>query len=210
MPLNQNDVLRITLAGTYQSQLWNHVWHYRVVDGTGGNGTEFAAEAFWIAKKTAYRSLFVGAPSLTMLEVVAERLAGDKEFSVFPIPLAEQQGTRTGVTGEAMPSFVAAGVKFNVANRLTRPGSKRVPGQFETDVVQNVLTATYRDLVQDWADEMLSGFTWLVQLDTVSVEPGVYGAVLGDRVNPVFNPFTGAQVNSNVTSQVSRKLGRGR
>lgn len=139
-----------------------------------------------------------------------EEVGGTLEFGEYPIPIGERQGERTASSQyEWLPGTLAGGFRQTVATRLTRPGQKRFPFLQRGDVAGNILNGTYLALLEDVAGAFCSPSTLgapalaVVMQPIVVHEPGVRDPVR--HVQDVASWL----VNTNATSQVSRKLGHG-
>lgn len=168
------------------------------------------AAAWWDTVKDAWRALNASNDgSATFDSVVLEENVPEGILGEYPIPDAEREGTRTGVTTTFLPSFVACGVRLTVDTRATRPGQMRLPFLTEQDVALNAIVGSYLSLAADVA-------AFYVGQQQLSVIPENY--VWDNQVWSVANPpiypavsqaITGYAVNPYVTTQNSRKLGRG-
>jgi len=204
--------IKVAFRYTYLGQKCENVQSY-ICQGIAFSTASMdqVLEALWNDYKVRLRAL------MTDFEVDAHwdsllgvEIGGGLQFAEFGIPTAEQAGTRptTGL-GEPLNSFSAGGFRQTVGTRVTRPGQKRFPFLFEGDVVRNAINAGY-----------LSGLT---DVATAFCSPSALGApVVGGALQPIIvheptvkhptravQDVTGFIVNPNITSQVSRKLGRG-
>lgn len=187
-----------------------NVFQYSVVvpsEGTDGNQL---AEAWWNHVKGVYRALISLGMTDYFRSVVAKDLSDTTGlFGEYGIPVGERGGTRTGVVqGEPVPAFNAVGIRLNVASRVTRPGQKRLSGLIEDDLYGQAVGATFLGLAAAWADVLTNDLVLgapaaLVTLRPAVVRRDITGAVTASQ------PVTGYFINPNVTSQVSRKIGRG-
>ena len=187
-----------------------NVFQYSVVVASEGTDGNQLAEAWWNHVKTVYRALITNGIPDYFRSVVAKDLSDPLGlFGEYGIPVGERGGTRTGGDGgEPVPAFNAVGVRLNVASRVTRPGQKRLSGLIERDLYGQAVHGDYMALASAWADVITNDFVLgapaaLVTLRPAVVRRDITGAVVADQ------PVTGYFVNPNVTSQVSRKLGRG-
>lgn len=151
----------------------------------------------------------------TNTDLITFNLGDPLDFHTFD--LASQAGFRTGINS---PSFVAAGMRFPTLSRLVRSGQKRFAGLTENDYVDGVLDATAQALVEAIGDALIGN--WLATSDSHvvcnyaiinrvcdEVDP-VTGKCLQYRLpeppeTPVFYIPNARQLNTAVTSQVSRK-----
>lgn len=210
MAIGAGSLLEIKLAGAVFGQQWMNVWTYRVVGELGSPSPANWGNAWWNALKAAYRPLIASVHGAAFLTVsVREMDDPDGEYGVFPVPVGENAGTATTGAGGVVPPFVAAGIRYTVSTRLTRPGQKRIPGQDEAVMNGNTWETAYATV--------LNTFGAASSIALVLGSPA-----LGSEIKPVVvkkdpvtglpvahQDITGYLVNSYVTSQVSRKMGRG-
>jgi hypothetical protein len=136
-----------------------------------------------------------------------DSLTGD--YGEFAIPGADAAGTRAPSTpGDALTPFVALGVRLGVATRVTRPGQKRFAGFCEADIqgpqfTSSVTTAANLLMALMRADMTLGAPAALTTLDPVIVRKDLTGLPV------VSQPITSHIVNLYVTTQNTRKFGRG-
>ena len=212
MPFLPNDEIRVAFRYTYLGQKCENVQTYLV----GGVSSvlftmDQVLEGLWNDYKARFRAL--GSTSTvvnTFDSLLGQQVGGALQFAEFAIPTAEKAGTRAaGDDGEWLNSFSAVGVRQTVGTRATRPGQKRFPFLREGDVVGNAIVAgslvAFNALGGAFSQVSVLGAPALgmaLQPQVVH-EPG-----LRDPVRKV-QPVIGWVTNGNVTSQVSRKLGRG-
>ncbi len=167
--------------------------------------------ALWNDYKDRLRALTMDDTSIaTWDSLLGTEVGGGLAFAEFPVPPGEQAGTRVIVgLGDAVNSFTAGGFRQTVGTRVTRPGQKRFPFLVESDLVRQALQNPYIPLLTDVA--------------TAFCNPSALGApVVGGVLQPIIvhepttlhptravQNVTGFVVNTNATSQISRKLGRG-
>lgn len=212
MALSTGSIIRATVNMTLLQQRVANVFDFRITAFAPQTTAAQIAEGLWQDVKTTYRALAGDVLPSTFDSVQVEELfdpAG--AFGEYPIPAGERTGTRTFAQAtQYAPSFNAVGVKFTVGSRLTRPGQKRVPFLTELDTVSNAVDPAFLALVNAWALNVSSGIVLPIpalgtslQMVIVGVTPT--GALDSQRVQDV----TGFVINPNVSSQVSRKAGRG-
>lgn len=204
--------LKITIRGLFNNQRMEVIQWY-----TAGGAAFLTAdavsvgEAYWNDIKADWRASHVNNSIDRTLSILVSEPGSTGAFGEFSVPTLEQQGTRSiSGLGGFLPTFVAAGFRETVATRTTRPGQKRMWGLMENDVGDN--------------SEMLSGYTTLLAaLALKFTENIVLGAPVAtgvlvpivcrvDRTTGAVTAqqdITGVVLNPNVTSQVSRKVGRG-
>lgn len=151
----------------------------------------------------------------TNIELVTFSLGDSQDFHTQAIADA---GLRVVI--DASPSFVAAGVRFPTRDRDVHAGQKRFAGLVEADIQTGVIIAATLVLVQDIADALL--LPWLASSDSHQVANYVIIKRVCDEVDPVsgdclqyrlpkdaetpvyYQPNSSV-LNSDATSQVSRK-----
>jgi hypothetical protein len=203
--------LKIIIRGSFGGTLFENVQWYRptgaaflTADAVG------VAEAYWNDIKTVWRALQVTSGGFLTQSVFVSEPGATGAFGEFSIPVGEQQGARSATgLGDFMPAFVAFGVRLSVATRTTRPGQKRFIGVMEGDATQEVLGAPVTTLLNNLAAKFSSTITLGAPVATGTLDPIIVridratGALLTQQ------DVTGHLVNPRVTSQVSRKFGRG-
>ena len=202
---------QIAIRGQFIGQAWQVSQYYDFANifGTTITASE-AGEAYWDNVSGPIRALFVTTPNLTVNSIFIRELAAGGEYGEYAIPIAEQQGVRSAEgMGEFLPSFAAFGFRLAVATRTTRPGQKRFPGVMEGDNSSGVLSQAARDLVAAVAVKFVETLTMNPPAAFVTMQPRIV------RLNPstgtvvASQPVAGALVNPNVTTQNTRKMGRG-
>lgn len=205
------DFLKITLRYTFMNQKCQtgSIWapENRMVDTITA---AHVGEAWWNHVKTSWRALIVNYGSFTFDSVIVEELGGNSNFGEYAIPPAEQLGTRApGTLGEWLPSYCAVGVRLAVGTRVTRPGQKRFPGLTEGDNSNGTITAAFQTLVGAVA-AVYSGSATLGAPALAEVIHPVVATFAPQNPVPVASQrVIGYLVNPVITSQVSRKIGRG-
>lgn len=114
-------------------------------------------------------------------------------------------GTRSG---DAMPSFVAHGLQLTRGNKNTRNGSRRIPGVMEGDITDgnNPPTPVQNGLMSAF----MSDFSYVEGANNFLARPVILGRDQLGRIEPTrYSPVTGVTYK-RVTTQNSRKKGRGR
>lgn len=203
--------MRVILRYTYLSQKCENVQFYRL------NGAAFATatvsgvlEAYWNDIKTAVRAVFSSSSAVNTLDsVLGDEVGGLGGFAEFAIPPAERVGTRAaGDDGEWLNSFTAVGCRLSVGTRATRPGQKRFPALREGDVVGNSFAGSLLLLYDPLFLKYSSPITLGAPVATGVMIPEV-GKSVPSGFPSVFQDVTGHTINPDVTSQTSRKKGRG-
>jgi len=206
------DIVKIGLRYIYLGQRCQTERTYR-----GEGATYYAAdptqvgEAWWNDVKAAWRGLANSSFGPVFESVYVEEVGGALSYGEYSIPSAERTGTRApGTLGDALPSYVACGVRLSVATRLTRPGQMRLPFVCDDDTQANALKAGYLALAATLAAKYSSVITLGAPVALATLAPLVVKytqtvppAVAADQ------EIVGYVLNGNVTSQVSRRPGHG-
>lgn len=175
-----------------------------------GSTPEQLGEAYWNHVKAAWRALVPAGASNTFQSVLIEEVGGILSFGEFAIPTLEKSGTRSNQAGDESPSFVNVGIRYTVATRLTRPGQMRIPFLYEADTLQNSVQSGFLTLCNALADVYDTDMTLGVPVATAVLRMQVTRQP--DPKNPAtwtYQPVVGHVTNGLVTSQISRKAGRG-
>lgn len=210
MPIVGGSLVRVHMVMRTFGQTAMNVWDYEV----GGIETEVnagdLAESWWNHTKGAYRALaqtFIADSFISVRVTELENVYG--AAGEYAVPVGERAGTRTNQTiGDGLPPFNAAGVRLTVGSRLTRPGQKRIPFVLEGDQLDGALQSTFTTLVTNLMDVMTVSMTLGAPAALTVLTPIIVGQEASGAVR-AFQPITGYAVNPSVTSQVSRKIGRG-
>lgn len=168
-------------------------------------------EAFWNDIKTDWRALHVGYANDRTTSIFVSEPGITGAYGEFAVPTGEQLGTRTAPgSGSYLPTFVAAGFRETVATRVTRPGQKRVWGLFEGDVDDDgAMAAGYTALLNTFAAHLTAPIILGVPVATGVLQPIVARIDVADGSVIAQQDVVGYLTNPYVTSQVSRKVGRG-
>lgn len=211
MAITEGTKLRVSLVGAWYDQLVMNVWTYQVGGTFSGISAGAVAEAWWNHVKDEYRAMVASGYGNAFERVIVADMdnpAGD--YGDFSIPTAERVGTRSAGSAQGMPPYAAAGVRLSVATRVTRPGQKRFGWLLETDAAGPGLDPVFAGLVADVMDAATVGVTLGAPALGMDLDPIVV------RLDPVTGlpvaaqSVTGYAINTNTTSQVSRKIGKGR
>lgn len=203
---------RVTVAVNYAlaGQQFMNVYNYIVLELVGTPTAGDYAQAWWNHVKTNYRALcsaYFG-DAFTSVRVTETGNSTTGEYGEYAVPVGERAGTRSYSSGEALPTFVAAGVRLIVATRSTRPGQKRFPFLMEADVNGAGLQSGYSTILATLMGTLTANMTLGAPAAGVVLVPSVVG-LNADGTIRTSQVVTGYSINSNVTSQVSRKIGRG-
>lgn len=210
MSIQLGALLEISLSGEVFSNMVANVWQYEVTNTMVSITAEQVAEAWWNHVKTNYRAVPTSTYTGIFRKVLVRELnAPTGAYGTYGIPLAERTGTRSpGSSSDILPLFNAVGVRLNVGSRATRPGQKRFAGLNEDDQTSGGLTTAVVSAVNTLMTQMIASMTLGAPAATMVLKPvvvrkDVTGTVVAHQA------ITSFSVNTNVTSQVSRKLGRG-
>lgn len=210
MAITEDSVLQISVSGQANGQTVMNVWHFLVTGTFTGISGGAVANAFWQAVKTTYRGIAPAGYSLAFQKVFVEDISvSDGDYGEYAIPTGEQPGSRDTGAAEGLPTFNAVGVKLVVGSRVTRPGQKRFGYMTEVDSVSGTVSSTLVTAVNNLMNTMVGGLT----LGSPALGMDLLCVVV--RKDPATGLPTATQevlswlVNPSVTSQVSRKLGRG-
>jgi len=204
------DLAEVVLIQNTQNQQTLNVWQYQVVAHTGTwDGAQFA-QAWWDEFKAVYRALAAVAFGTPFQSVrVTELNDAIGEYGEYGIPEAEQAGTRANPTAnQGLPNFNAVGVRLTVPTRTTRPGQKRFAYLLEEDNASGVLQSGMTALIQTAMNKLILENVMSFESQDITVQPIVTrknaaGAVIASQF------ITGYLINPQITSQNSRKVGRG-
>lgn len=208
MAIYADDKLEIVVNMVSLSQQTLNVWQYNVGGWPGTVSLVQGLEGYWNHVKAAYRGIIPAALGNVFVSLKGRKLndpAGD--YAEFDIPTAERAGTRSA-SSDALPPFNAAGVRLVVGTRATRPGQKRFPGVMEGDNVAGVLGVTYTTPLITLMNLMVAEMTLgapaaLVVLEPIVTRKDALGNVTASQ------PVTGYLINPQISSQNTRKVGRG-
>jgi len=210
MALDTGDLIEVTLNSVVGSNRLMSVWSYYVDSSFPDVGAADVAEAWWNHTKTQYRAMLYATAGWIYSSVVVRELNNPTgELAEWNIPVGEQQGTRAAPAApEFLPIFNATGVRLTVGTRTTRPGQKRIYGLTESDNESGVASAGWLALVETLIANLDGSITLGAPALAMEIIPSVFrkdatGAVTAHQ------PIVGHINNRNITSQVSRRLGRG-
>lgn len=210
MAITEGTKLRISLYATFHGQQCMNVWYYNVTGTFTGISAGAVGNAWWQRVKTDYRALvdvaFSNVFEKVLVTDVSEALG---EYGEYSIPTGERVGTRSVASASGMPPFVAAGARLSVATRVTRPGQKRFAWVLEQDTSGPSVSTTYIDLANAVLAKAAVAGTLGVPALGMDLQPIVARVDPTTRVVTAWQPITGYTVSPTLTSQVSRKMGRG-
>lgn len=210
MAIGVNSLLEVSLSMQFYGQQVMNVWQYEVDTWPAAVGAVAVGEAWWAHVQTAYRAAMVTSGARIFDSVIVRELNNPTgELAEYSIPSASSDGTRAaGTLGSFLASFNAVGVRLTVGTRATRSGQKRFVGLTEGDVAGNDVSATFIGLIDTLMDIMVVNLTLgapaaLTVLAPVVCRKDTTGAVIASQ------PVLGHVINPYVTTQNSRKYGRG-
>lgn len=209
MALNANDLIEISLNMNVMAQTMNLVWQYEIDTIPPSVNAVQLAEGWWNHVKAATRGLAFSSFGNVFRTVRLRQLnnaLGD--YAEYDVPIAEQAGSRSATTSDQMPPYVAVGVRLVVGTRVTRPGQKRIPFVLEGDNVAGVLGSALQTVVQTYMNTMQVPMTLGAPAATVGLIP-IVTRKDGSGTVTAWQPITGYLINANLTTQNSRKFGRG-
>lgn len=208
MALVEGDIVMITMNGTLFGERCSNVWFYECTDNTGNANLLQVAQEFRALVWQAWIDLT--SEDYKRVNVKIDNLTNGLDFADLPVA---GDGL---VLSPACSSAVAGGFTLSVSTRLTRPGSKRMAGIPEVTVADNLWTP-------EQADMNILTSAMLNELDLDNLNPAV-----ACMMNPIvvgrfpithedagkidisrFQSITGIHVSATVTTQTSRRPGRG-
>ena len=210
MAIGAGSLLEVTLVQAFlgNAQVLN-VFQYAV---GGSFGTVSAAnwgEAWWNHVKTPMRAICSANASPFRAVRVREMEDPVGAYGEFGIPTGEWAGTRTPPAGDWLPMFVGAGVRLSVATRVTRPGQKRFSYLTEADCDGTLLLTAYSTLLNTLMTTLAANMVLGAPALAAELQPVVVRKDPTTGLPTASQPVTGYIISNNVTSQVSRKAGRG-
>lgn len=210
MAITVGALLEVSIGGEANNNAVFNVWQYEVTTSFPAITAENVAEAWWQHVKAVYRGIAATNYSGLFRQVMVRELnAPTGAFGSWAIPSAEWAGTRSpGSAAEFLPTFNAAGVRLNVGTRVTRPGQKRFCGLVESDNNSGSLTAGVLTAIDNAMVVMIASMTLGAPAATMVLRP-VVTRKDATGVVTAHQPIGSYSTNNLVTSQVSRKPGRG-
>lgn len=209
-PLANGSIIEISVIGLALDQTVMNVFQYEAGSVLSGTTATQLGEAYWNHVKTTYRGLCPTVFSGYFRTIkVAELNDPAGAYGEYTVPTGERGGTRNpGGANTPLPAFAAVGMRLAVATRTTRPGQKRFPFVTEEDNDYGQLTPGIIAAANALGAVLTTTITLgapsaLTTLKPVIVRKDAAGAVTAQQ------DVTGFIVNPFVTSQVSRKPGRG-
>jgi len=168
-------------------------------------------EAWWNDVKDLWRAMVADQPTVFRFDsVIVEELDGSLGLGEVAIPTGERDGTRDLDEGDTiMPSYCAVGMRLTVPTRLTRPGQKRIPGVYESDVLGNDLSATVLGLVEDLSRVYDTTITLGAPVALGTLTPKIVHFPTVEHPTETEQDVAGHVINAKITTQVSRRFGHG-
>lgn len=204
MPWNTGDIVRFNVAMTTVQQTARNIYYYRIEAAINSITGNELAEAFFNFQDTVIMNAL--SQTVTLNSVQVDNVTDGLSFGEFAA-----SGFTGAITGEAMGPFIAYGYTLLRTNKLTRNGFKRFPGVVEDAQNNGAIQSSwvnYNRLLtietQLAATLNLSGAS-----GQVDVAPVIYGDVNANRPSPVWQYVSEAALSPRLTTQSSRKVGRG-
>lgn len=212
--MNPGDIIEMTLKYRYNGNEFRNVFHYTWDFISPPVTLLEATQEFFEAMCTVLQAVVVG--GTTVYGASALNITDD--ISVADYAPASPYVT-SGRTGEASSMFVALGITLLRTDRSTKQGAKRFGPLSESDVTAGVISSGLLTSAET-AVAVLTDPILVVGLGgSGNLTPVIYGEALPERPSKrggmlpprpaSANPIVGAVVNTQATSQVSRKPGRG-
>lgn len=211
MAITEGNLLEVAVKQTaFQQQILN-TWTYQVTGTFSGISAGAVANAYWQAVKATYRGVIADQYN-PYFSAVSVRVLDDPlgDYGEYSVPTGERAGTRSAGTGDLAPVFLATGVRLTVDTRVTKPGQKRFGGLMEGDLTNGVVSGSVVAAI----DALMT----VAAIGTLTLGSPALGMDLLPvvvRRNPTTGlptasqAITGYLVNIQVTSQNTRKIGRG-
>jgi len=210
MAITEGTLLEVTLDGLFGTTQVMNVWQFEVGGTFSGITAGSVANAWWQHMKSSYRALVSDGSGPAFTRVKVRDLSDPTgDYGEYAVPTNEQAGTRSTAGSEFLPFFNAAGARLTVGTRVTRPGQKRFPWLVETDSQSGVLTATPTTLVNNILDAAIPTLTLGAPALGMDLNSIVVRKDPATGEVTAYQPVTGWAINPYVTSQVSRKRGKG-
>lgn len=210
MAIGAGSLIEIISGGVIQGQNWMNVFTY-VVDGEIGSPTAANyGEAWWNHVKTTYRALITSAHTTAFQYVKVremDELTG--EYGEYAVPTGEQAGTGPTSSTTYLPLFNAAAIRLTVGTRVTRPGQKRIPGQRGEDISSIQWVSSYITKLDAFGAVIAASASLGAPAAGTQIDPVVVKRDPSTGLPITYQAVTGWLTNPYVSSQVSRKFGKG-
>ena len=193
------DIIQFVLDAKQFEQDVKNVFHYVVTIATGLINLIDAIDDFITVVVTPV--IAASGDTVTFELVRARNLTDPDEFAQVVV---QDNGARVG---DQLPSFNAAGFLFTPESAATRPGGKRFAGVREADQNGGTLTAGGLAI---WAELEAPLIAALGAGEDWNLSPIILGRAVGGGYELDRYAFIDiATAKEDLTSQTSRKLGRG-
>lgn len=202
MPL-LGDVLQLVFEQKLLGQVIRNVFGYVVSVADPAATIEDVADRCIIEIGDVY--ITAQSPSVSNVQIAVKNLDDATEF-------IEKAWTGVGLNSDGtpvLPSYVAGGFKFLRGDTDTRNGSKRLAGMSEESVVNNDWVIF--DSVTVIAIEDAFEATIFITPSTMEIQPIIIGRdpITGLPDTGRISPIIEVQAQEGITTQNSRKAGRG-
>lgn len=198
------DIVEIVDRQTTNPDLALNVYHYRVESGILTISPATIAQFWWNDCKTVIKNLQTN--DLLHIRVTCKNLENPADYGEYLIPVGEQPGTNS--SGDTQARQAAIGITFRGETVLTRPGGKRIAGIPEAASADwGSLVPSFITAAVDYGDHMIAQLNSLTP--AFVLVPVIVGFPNDDRPARVENDINGYVINPYITSQNTRKIGRG-
>lgn len=210
MAITPGSVLEISMRGALFGQQTINVYDYVIGSVSPTVEMVHVAEAWWNAVKTTLRPLVGQAHASAFNSVLIREISvAGGMYAEYAVPPDERVGTGASAAGENPPPFVAAGIRLTVGSGLTRPGQKRIGGAGDSDTNSSTWEVAYITKLNAFAAVISNTLVLGAPALTAVLDPVVCRKPGGGAAVTVFQPVVGYVVNGYITTQNSRKIGRG-
>lgn len=204
MPWNTGEIIKFNVAMTTVQQTARNIYYYRIAAAIGSMTGDEIAEAFFSWNDTVVMPAL--STTVTLDSVQVDNVSDGLSFGEF-----SATGYNGSQAGEAMGPFVAYGFTLLRTDKSTRNGFKRYAGVVEQAQSNGAIQSSWTGYsALKTIESQLSAQLALVgasgQLD---IDPVIYGDVTPTRPTPVWQYVSGAVLQPRITTQNSRKVGRG-
>lgn len=208
MALLAGDIVQLSMNGTLFGETCSNVFFYECLQNAGVATLGHVCALFGIDIGDTWLPLV--SEDYDLVDIRADNLTNLLDFYVYGI---------TGSGGTISPSAssaVAGSLALQVETRLTRPGSKRMAGIPEVDIAANIWTPDGTDI-----GVLLTALSAELDLNDLGspvdcqLQPVIVGRFpiehedAGKIDVSRFQPVVSADFRSLITTQTSRRAGRG-
>ena len=217
------DVYQVVVNQSLQSQKVVNVFYYQqsapFVNNSGQTNAGVLGVSFRQNVIPDWRSFAI--TQLTFETIEVENLFDDADTWIDVLALNGQRAAPSGSTPEVMPSFVGLGITLDGNGKQVRDGKKRLAGIWEGDSVAGFagtgLVAACQPLLVRFAQGRDYGSPTLAEGFRPVIVSRVAEVINGQRkyrlprtqAELVFKTVTEAALSLILTTQNTRKLGRG-